>query len=134
MPLGAGRVAERRYGRIAIVIPGDGRPPAREVALAVPGETAYGATVVRCERGEGAMALDAALAPHLVVRAAREGERLPGARRTIARMLLEARVPRSERSRYPVVAVHGEPVALPGIAVATAQRRPTGLVLTITAC
>jgi tRNA(Ile)-lysidine synthase len=134
VPLGAGRVAERRYGRIAIVSPGDPQPPAREVALAVPGETAYGATVVRCERGEGAMALDAALGPNLVVRAAREGERLPGARRTIARMLLEARVPRSERPRYPVVAVHGEPVALPGIAVAAAQRRPTGLVLTITAC
>jgi hypothetical protein len=49
-------------------------------------------------------------------------------------MLLEARVPRSERARYPVVAVHGEPVALPGIAVAAALRRPVGLVLTISPC
>jgi hypothetical protein len=30
--------------------------------------------------------------------------------------------------------VRGEAVALPGIAVAAAARRPTGLVLTITAC
>jgi hypothetical protein len=48
-------------------------------------------------------------------------------------MLLEARVPRSERARYPVVAAHGEPVALPGIAVAPASRRPSGLVLTLAA-
>ncbi len=78
-------------------------------------------------------ALDAALAPALVLRAPRVGERLPGARRTIARMLLEARVPRSERARYPVVSAHGEPVALPGIAVAAALRRPSGLVLTLAA-
>jgi hypothetical protein len=30
--------------------------------------------------------------------------------------------------------VDGEPVALPGIAVAAALRRPTGLVLTVTPC
>jgi hypothetical protein len=58
---------------------------------------------------------------------------LPGARRTIARMLLEARVPRGERARYPVVSAYGEPVALPGIAVAAALRRPSGLVLTLAA-
>jgi tRNA(Ile)-lysidine synthetase-like protein len=89
--------------------------------------------LVRCALAAGRDALDAALAPALVVRAPREGERLPGARRTIARMLLEARVPRSERSRYPVVSAHGEPVALPGIAVAPALRRPSGLVLTLAA-
>lgn len=134
VPLGAGRVAERRYERIAIVRGGPALPLEREVALAVPGETAYGGAVVHCALAAADGALDAALAPGLVLRAPRPGERLPGARRTIARMLLEARVPRSERARYPVVAVHGEPVALPGIAVAAALRRPTGLVLTITAC
>jgi tRNA(Ile)-lysidine synthase len=135
-PLGAGRFAERRYGRIAIVAaaPALAHAPAREVALAVPGETAYGSSLVRCALGGGPAALDADLAGLLMLRAARAGERLPGARRTIARMLLEARVPRSERPRYPVVAVRGEAVALPGIAVAAAARRPTGLVLTITAC
>jgi tRNA(Ile)-lysidine synthase len=132
VPLGAGRSAERRYDRIAIVRGGPALPPEGEVALAVPGETAYGGAVVRCALSAGD-ALDAALAPALVVRAPRPGERLPGARRTIARMLLEARVPRSERPRYPVVAAHGEPVALPGIAVAAALRRPSGLVLTIAA-
>ena len=108
--------------------------PRREIALAVPGETAYGGSLVRCALAASDDALDAGLAAGLVLRAPRPGERLPGARRTIARMLLEARVPRSERARYPVVAAHGEPVALPGIAVAAALRRPTGLVLTVTAC
>ena len=133
VPLGAGRVAERRYGRIAIVRGGPPSPPQREVALAVPGRTLFGETTVHCVLATAEDALDAALAPGLVLRAARVGERLPGARRTIARMLLEARVPRSERARYPVVSAHGEPVALPGIAVAAALRRPSGLVLTLAA-
>ncbi len=134
VPLGAGRVAERRYDRIAIVRADEAPPPLHAVALAVPGETAYGETVVHCAHAAADGALDAALAPGLVLRAPRPGERLPGARRTIARMLLEARVPKTQRARYPVVAVHGEPVALPGIAVAAALRRPTGLVLTVTPC
>ena len=101
----------------------------------MPGETAYGGAVVRCALAAAADALDAAARARRWCCARRvPGERLPGARRTIARMLLEARVPRSERARYPVVAAHGEPVALPGIAVAAALRRPTGLVLTVTAC
>jgi hypothetical protein len=103
------------------------------VPLAVPGETAYGDALVRCTLSAGGEALDTALAAGLVLRAPRAGERLPGARRTIARMLLEARVPRSQRARYPVVSAHGEPVALPGIAVAPALRRPSGLVLTLAA-
>lgn len=136
VPLGAGRVAERRYDRIVVVGAGQQTPvqgEEREIALAVPGATAYGGAVVHCALAAADGALDPALSD-LVLRAARPGERLPGARRTIARMLLEARVPRSERPRYPVVAAHGEPVALPGIAVAAALRRPTGLVLTVTAC
>ena len=132
-PLGAGRVAERRYGRIAIVQGGPPVPPQRVVALAVPGHTRYGETTVHCALAEAEGALDPALSRVLVLRAPRAGERLPGARRTIARMLLEARVPRSERARYPVVSAHGEPVALPGIAVAAALRRPSGLVLTLAA-
>jgi tRNA(Ile)-lysidine synthase len=133
VPLGAGRVAERRYGRIAIVRGGPPIAPQREIALAVPGRTLFGETTVHCVLATAEDALDAALAPGLVLRAARVGERLPGARRTIARMLLEAHVPRSERARYPVVSAHGEPVALPGIAVAAALRRPSGLVLTLAA-
>jgi tRNA(Ile)-lysidine synthase len=133
VPLGTGRTAERRYECIAIVSDAPAIALEYEVALAVPGDTTYGDAVVRCTLAAGDSALDAALAPALVVRAPRAGERLPGARRTVARMLLEARVPRSERARYPVVAVHGEPVALPGIAVAAALRRPTGLVLSIAA-
>jgi tRNA(Ile)-lysidine synthase len=133
VPLGAGRIAERRYARIAIVRDGPPPRPECEVALAVPGRTTYGDVVVHCSLGAVEGALDVALSQFLTLRAPRAGERLPGARRTIARMLLEAHVPRSERDRYPVVAAHGEPVALPGIAVAPALRRPSGLVLTLAA-
>jgi tRNA(Ile)-lysidine synthase len=133
VPLGAGRVAERRYGTIVIVRGGQPAPPPNEVALEVPGRTVYGDAVVLCALAADERALDAELAPLLVVRAPRAGERLPGTRRTIARMLLEARVPRGERARYPVVSAHGEAVALPGIAVAAALRRPSGLVLTLAA-
>ena len=136
VPLGAGRVAERRYDRIAIVRAGAPAPraAARGRARRARARRPTAERVVHCALAAADGALDAALAPGLVLRAPRPGERLPGARRTIARMLLEARVPRSERARYPVVAAHGEPVALPGIAVAAALRRPTGLVLTVTAC
>jgi tRNA(Ile)-lysidine synthase len=136
VPLGAGRAAERRYDRIVVVAAGQlpAQGSEREVALAVPGATAYGGAIVHCALVAADGALDAGLASALTLRPACPGERLPGARRTIARMLLEAHVPRSERARYPVVAAHGEAVALPGIAVAAALRRPTGLVLTVTAC
>lgn len=134
VPLGGGRFAERRYDRIVVVGAQPGPPPGSEVALAVPGETRYGSALVRCTLGEAEGALDVALAPALSLRAPRPGERLPGAQRTIARMLLEAHVPRSSRARYPVVTAGGEPVALPGISVAPALRRPTGIVLTVTAC
>ena len=134
VPLGAGRVAERRYERIVIVREAPAPRPASTRSRSPCPVTRRTARPSCAARSRPAThALDAALAPALVLRAPRPGERLPGARRTIARMLLEARVPRSERARYPVVAVHGEPVALPGIAVAAALRRPTGLVLTIAA-
>ncbi|MDX6538962.1 MAG: tRNA(Ile)-lysidine synthase [Gaiellales bacterium] len=134
VPLGAGRYAERRYDRILIVGAAPPATAAKEIALTIPGVTAYGGALVHCAFAEAEGALVAELPAPPTLRPARPGERLPGARRTIARMLLEARVPRSERARYPVVAVHGEPVALPGIAVAPALRRPAGLVLTITPC
>ena len=63
VPLGAGRVAERRYGRIAIVRGGPPIAPQREVALAVPGRTLYGETTVHCALATAEDALDAALAP-----------------------------------------------------------------------
>ena len=131
VPLGSGRVAERRYGRIAIVRGGSlSRRHARSRS--------------RCRvTRSSARPLCAVRSPPATVHSTRRSRlrsscahRAPasacrGARRTVARMLLEARVPRSERARYPVVSAHGEPVALPGIAVAAALRRPSGLVLTL---
>ena len=107
--------------------------PQREVALAVPGRTLYGETAVHCALAAAEERSTRRWPRRSSCAQPRVGERLPGARRTIARMLLEARVPRSERARYPVVSAHGEPVALPGIAVAAALRRPSGLVLTLAA-
>ena len=134
VPLGAGRVAERRYGRIAIV---RGGPPSRARSARSHSPFRAGRCTARprctARSQPPRMRSTRRWRPALVLRAARVGERLPGARRTIARMLLEARVPRSERARYPVVSAHGEPVALPGIAVAAALRRPSGLVLTLAA-
>ena len=110
-------------------------PPQARSRSRCPGETAYGETRRALRAAAAATARSTPRSrPRSCCARPRPGERLPGARRTIARMLLEARVPRSERARYPVVAVHGEPVALPGIAVAAALRRPTGLVLTMTPC
>ncbi len=134
VPLGGGRVAERRYGRIVVVRGAPPEPPRHEVALAVPGRTPSTATRSFTARSRPRRRRSTPRSRHCsLLRAPRAGERLPGARRTIARMLLEARVPRSERARYPVVSADGEAVALPGIAVAPALRRPSGLVLTFAA-
>ncbi len=110
--------------------------PQREIALRVPGETAYGAAVVRCALAHGGgRARRRGSGPGWSLRAAAPGG-APAGRPAHDRAHAAggAACPRSERARYPVVAVHGEPVALPGIAVAAALRRPTGLVLTVTAC
>src|SRR5207245_102121 len=60
--------------------------------------------------------LDPALAAGAHVRAARPGEHLDGRRPTIARMLLEARVPQPLRSVYPVIEVAGRLVCVPWVA------------------
>ena len=119
VPLGAGRVAERRYAASSSSRRRAARAAAARGRARGARRTPYGDAVVHCALAAAERALDAELAPLARCCARRvRASGCPGARRTIARMLLEARVPRSQRARYPVVSAHGEAVALPGIAVA----------------
>jgi tRNA(Ile) lysidine synthetase-like protein len=65
------------------------------------------------------------------VRAARPGEHLEGRRATIARMLLEARVPQPLRAVYPVIEVDGRVVCVPGVAFAAQVSTRPGLGLAV---
>ena len=123
IPLAGTRELERRGGVLALAGP---------LELATAGATAFGDFTLRCAPGTGELALDPALATRLSVRGALRGDRLAGHERTVARMLLERKVPRAERSGYPVVLADGEPVCLPGIASATSAQRSPGLLVELT--
>ena len=90
------------------------------VPLAVPGRHAVRRRRVRCAaRGRRRRARRRARAGGWCCARRVPASASPGARRTIAAHAARGAACRaSERARYPVVAVHGEPVALPGIAVA----------------
>ncbi|MDX6570408.1 MAG: tRNA(Ile)-lysidine synthase [Gaiellales bacterium] len=129
VPLGAGRVAERRYGIVHVLTDAPAPAPPDSAPLCVSGRTPFGSLAVSCRSvAEG---LDPALAEGAHVRAARPGEHLDGRRATIARMLLEARVPQPLRSVYPVVEVRGRLVCLPGVAVAADASARPGLELAV---
>jgi tRNA(Ile)-lysidine synthase len=54
----------------------------------------------------------------LVVRTRRPGDRLAGRRKKVQDLLVDAKVPRSERDTWPLVVSGDEVVAVPGVAVA----------------
>lgn len=56
--------------------------------------------------------------PGLVVRGRRPGDRLAGRRKKVQDLLVDAKVPRSERDGWPIVVCGNEVVAVPGIAEA----------------
>ena len=105
-------------------------PPARELEAAG-GEVAFGPLVLvwRRERAPADVPRSGWTtwlpAGSLGVRVSRPGDRvLPVGgvgRRKVARLLMEARVPRSARSAYPVVTSGGEVVWLPGVCRAAAR-------------
>jgi tRNA(Ile)-lysidine synthase len=129
VPLGAGRIAERRYGVVRVIADAPAPLPPASAPLCLSGRTPFGSLAVSCrEVPEG---LDPALVEGAHVRAARPGEHLDGRRTTIARMLLEARVPQPLRSVYPVIEVDGRLVSLPGIAVAAHVSARPGLELAV---
>jgi tRNA(Ile)-lysidine synthase len=129
VPLGGGRVAERRYGLLRVGTAAAPLAAPVPAPLRVPGRTAFGAFAVGCATAESG--LDPVLAATARLRVAQPGERLAGHRTTIARMLLEARVPRPLRAHYPVVEAEGRLVGLPGVAVARAARTRPGLALAL---
>ena len=53
--------------------------------------------------------------PDLVVRARRPGDRLPGRRKKLQDVFVDAKVPKAQRDDWPVVAIDEEVVAVPGI-------------------
>lgn len=129
VPLGAGRVAERRYGVVRVTTESVAPVPPASAPLCVSGRTPFGSLAVSCRVvAEG---LDPLLAEGAQVRAARPGEHLDGRRATIARMLLEARVPQPLRSVYPVIEVDGRLVCVPGVAVAAHVSARPGLELAV---
>jgi tRNA(Ile)-lysidine synthetase-like protein len=56
--------------------------------------------------------------PGLAVRSRRPGDRLAGRRKKVQDLLVDAKVPRSERETWPIVVSGDEVVAVPGVAVA----------------
>jgi tRNA(Ile)-lysidine synthase len=129
VPLGAGRIAERRYGIVRVTADAPALAPPDSAPLCISGRTPFGSLAVSCRPvAEG---LDPALAEGAHVRAARPGEHLDGRRPTIARMLLEARVPQPLRSVYPVIEVDGRLVCVPGVAVAAHVSARPGLELAV---
>jgi tRNA(Ile)-lysidine synthase len=129
VPLGAGRIAERRYGIVRVTADAPALAPPDSAPLCISGRTPFGSLAVSCRPvAEG---LDPALAAGAHVRAARPGEHLDGRRPTIARMLLEARVPQPLRSVYPVIEVDGRLVCVPGVAVAAHVSARPGLELAV---
>jgi tRNA(Ile)-lysidine synthase len=129
VPLGAGRVAERRYGIVRVIADAPAPAPPASAPLSLTGRTPFGSLAVSCRTvSEG---LDPVLAEGAYVRAARPGEHLDGRRATIARMLLEARVPQPLRSVYPVIEVDGRLVCVPGVAVAAHVSARPGLELAV---
>ncbi len=98
------------------------------VALAIPGTVAFGVAEVRCELAPPALApgvLDrAALAPGLVVRSWRRGDRMAplglGGTKLLQDLFTASKVPRLERAGVPVVESGGEIAWVAG--VATSER------------
>jgi tRNA(Ile)-lysidine synthase len=129
VPLDGERRAERRYDRL-LVVPLAGLPVPRPRPLRAPGTTPFGTHQVRARLAGGA-GLDATLADRLILRAARAGEHVAGRRRSVRRLLLEARIPATLRDGYPVVDLEGEVVCVPGLALAPAFLREHGLALTV---
>ncbi len=130
VPLGAGRVAERRYGVVRVH---RRRSCARTARVGARSASPDARPSDRSPSAAGPSPRGSipALAEGARVRAARPGEHLDGRRATIARMLLEARVPQPLRSVYPVIEVDGRLVCVPGVAIAADASARPGLELAV---
>lgn len=126
--VGRGVVAERIQARLRFVPEASSSSIPAPAVLPVPGQVAFGSHAVRARVGAGA-AIGLGLAGGLAVRGVVPGDRLPGVRRSVGELLQRAGVAGPERAAFPLVTADGEPVALPGIAIAPAARAVHGILL-----
>jgi len=131
LALGNALTAETAFDRLAVF---RGTPTPRDVALeAGEGEAAFGSYAFAWRAEPAPATLQRAAwttwlpAGELVVRGPRSGEMIRPlggvGRRKVTRLLMEARVPRSRRAEYPVVASGEDVVWIPGIC-RSAERIP----------
>ncbi|MBI3982404.1 MAG: tRNA lysidine(34) synthetase TilS, partial [Gemmatimonadetes bacterium] len=124
LPLGRGWIAEVAFDRLVVRRPPVAAPPPADWGDCPEGSVVWAGWEIRWT-SEPAGTPDRASPVTWVtpgrgeVRARRTGERLRPlggrGRRPVARLLMEARIPVGERSRYPVVARNGDVVWLPGV-------------------
>lgn len=149
--VGAGMRAIVEYGvlRFGPLGPDNGGGAAPSMAtLAVPGRARFGAYELWCEAGPAGPAvpvgdggpptdvLDAdALAPELVVRGWRAGDRMAplglGGRRSVQDLFTDRRIPRARRSALPIVESAGEIAWIPGVAISHRFRITAGTTRTV---
>ncbi len=129
LALADGVASEAAFDRLAVMRRG-ASPDARALE-ATSGEVAFGPLVLAWRSEAAPAAVPRAgwttwlPAGALGVRASRPGDRVVPVggvgRRKVARLLMEARVPRAARAAYPVVTSGGEVVWLPGVCRAAAR-------------
>jgi tRNA(Ile)-lysidine synthase len=130
LDLPGGLRAVSAYGRVTIARRAQVPAPA-PARLSVPGRVAYGDGELVCECGPGLPVADGtlaarALAPELVVRPWRPGDRmrplgLDGSK-SLQDLFTDRKVPRAQRARLPVVVSAGEIAWVPGVATGEAFR------------
>jgi tRNA(Ile)-lysidine synthase len=135
--LAGGVRAVAEYGAVRFERgPADAPPePAR---LAVPGRVRFGPWEMEAREGAGDDLLDAAaVGGVLTVRAWRSGDRMRpaglGGSKTLQDLFTDRKVPRAERSTWPVVEAAGEIACVPAVAVAERFRAGAGPVVGLSA-
>jgi tRNA(Ile)-lysidine synthase len=106
--------------------------------LAVPGRVRFGPWEMEAREGTGDDLLDAAaLGPVLTVRAWRHGDRMRpaglGGSKTLQDLFTDRKVPRAERTTWPVVEAGGEIACVPAVAVGEGFRAGDGPVVGLSA-
>lgn len=137
MELGAGWEAQLAFDRLRLVGPHTAAPAPEPVALdGAAGRTSWSASEIAWRPARAGTAARASFTTWVttgpgLIRPPAAGDRmlpLGGVgRRKVARLLMEARVPRSERHAYPLLVRGGDVLWIPGICRAEADVPPAGV-------
>ena len=135
--LGGGVRAVAEYGAVRFER-GTAEAAPEPARLAVPGRVRFGPWEMEAREGAGDDLLDAtALGPVLTVRAWRHGDRMRpaglGGTKTLQDLFTDRKVPRAERTTWPVVEVEGEIACVPAVAVGERFRAGAGPVVGLSA-